>query len=148
PVADRHVRTEPRRAGPIDDDAVLEDQVMHDGLPVSVSMFDGPLWSMAPGASSPWTAIEPRTAMLDNWIWGVSLIVLTIVIHMVGVTLLATTLHGFRVRLERWKFGLAPIVAILIAAFTGIAIMLALMHGLESVFWAAAYLAVGAIDTP
>ena len=86
--------------------------------------------------------------MLDNWTWGLSLIALTIAIHATGVTFLVSVLHGFRVRLEGWSLGLPSVIAIVIAAFTAMGLLLALLHGIEAAFWAAAYLWVGALDSP
>ncbi len=86
--------------------------------------------------------------MLDNWTWGLSLIALTIAIHATGVTVLVFVLHGFRVRLEGWSLGLPSVIAIVIAAFTAMGLLLALLHGIEAAFWAAAYLWVGALDSP
>jgi hypothetical protein len=86
--------------------------------------------------------------MLDNWTWGLSLIVLTIVVHMVGITLLASVLHGFRVRLENQRLRFAHVISTIIAAFIAIALLLAALHGIESALWAAAYLWVGALDSP
>ncbi len=39
-------------------------------------------------------------------------------------------------------------IAIVIAAFTAIGLLLAVLHGMEAAFWAAAYLWLGALDSP
>ena len=88
-----------------------------------------------------------RTALLDNWTWGLSLIALTIAIHVTGVTFLVSVLHSFRVRLESKHLGLPRMIAIVIAAFTAMGLLLAVLHGIEAAFWAAAYLWVGALDS-
>ena len=85
---------------------------------------------------------------LDNWTWGLSLIALTIAIHMTGVTFLVSVLHGFRVRLESRSLGLARVIAIVVAAFTAMGLLLAVLHGIEAALWAAAYLWLGALDSP
>src|SRR5271154_5662787 len=89
-----------------------------------------------------------RTALLDNWTWGLSLIALTIAIHATGVTFMVSVLHSFRVRLERRSLGLSHLIAIVIAAFTAMGLLLAVLHGIEAAFWAAAYLRLGALDSP
>ena len=86
--------------------------------------------------------------MLDNWTWGLSLIALTIAIHVTGVTFLVSVLHSFRVRLQSRNLGLPRMIAIVIAAFTAMGLLLAVLHGIEAAFWAAAYLWVGALDSP
>jgi hypothetical protein len=89
-----------------------------------------------------------RTALLENWIWGLSLIALTIAIHATGVTFMVSMLHSFRVRLESGSLGSPHVIAIAIAAFTAMGLLLAVLHGVEAAFWAAAYLWLGALDSP
>ncbi len=86
--------------------------------------------------------------MLDNWTWGLSLIALTIAIHATGVTFMVSVLHSFRVRLESRNLGLPHLIAIVVAAFTTMGLLLAVLHGIEAAFWAAAYLWLGALDSP
>ena len=86
--------------------------------------------------------------MLDNWTWGLSLIALTIAIHVTGVTFLVSVLHSFRVRLESRSLSLPHVIAIVVAAFTAMGLLLAVLHGIEAAFWAAAYLWLGALDSP
>lgn len=85
---------------------------------------------------------------MDNWIWGLSLIALTIAIHATGVTFMVSVLHSFRVRLESRSLGLPHVIAIVIAAFTAMGLLLAVLHGIEAAFWAAAYMWLGALDSP
>jgi hypothetical protein len=85
---------------------------------------------------------------VDNWTWGLLLIALTIAVHMTGVTLLVSVLHGFRVRLESRNRSLAHVIAIVVAAFTAMGLLLAVLHGIEAEFWAATYLWLGALDSP
>ena len=86
--------------------------------------------------------------MLDNWTWGLSLIALTIAIHATGVTFMVSVLHSFRVRLEHRSLGLPHLITIEIAAFTAMGLLLVVLHGVEAAFWAAAYLWLGALDSP
>ena len=85
---------------------------------------------------------------MDNWTWGLSLIALTMAIHVTGVTFLVSMLHRFRVRLESRSLGLGHVIAIVVAAFTAMGLLLAVLHGIEAAFWAAAYLWLGALDSP
>jgi hypothetical protein len=85
---------------------------------------------------------------LDNWTWGLSLVALTIAVHVAGVTFLVAVLHRFRVRLERRSPGLPYVIAIVVAAFSAMGLLLAVLHEAEAVFWAAAYLWLGALDSP
>ena len=85
---------------------------------------------------------------MDNWTWGLSLIALTIAIHVTGVTFLVSVLHRFRVRLERRSLGLPHVIATVVAAFTAMGLLLALLHGIEAAIWAVAYLWLGALDSP
>ena len=85
---------------------------------------------------------------MDNWTWGLSLIALTMAIHVTGVTFLVLGLHGFRVRLESRSLGLPHTIAIVVGAFTAIGLLLALLHGIEAAVWAAGYLWLGALDSP
>jgi hypothetical protein len=84
---------------------------------------------------------------LDNWIWGLSLIALTIAIHATSVAFMVFVLHGFRVRLERQSRSLARVFAIVIVTITTMGLLLAALHMLEAAIWAAAYLWLGALGS-
>ena len=89
-----------------------------------------------------------RTALLDNWTWGLSLFTLTIAIHATGVTFMVSVVHSIRVRLESQSLGLPCVFAIIIGAITAMGLLLAALHGIEAGFWAAAYLWIGALGSP
>jgi hypothetical protein len=89
-----------------------------------------------------------RTALLDNWTWGLSLVALTIAFHATGVTVMVSVLHSFRVRLESRSRAAPHVIAIAIAAFTAMGLLLAVLHGIEAAVWAAAYLWLGALESP
>jgi hypothetical protein len=91
---------------------------------------------------------DTRTVPLDNWIWGLSLITLTIAIHTTGVTLMAAVLHSFRLRLESRGLRLAYAVAIMIGDVTAMGLLLAALHGIEATLWAAVYVWLGALGSP
>jgi hypothetical protein len=91
---------------------------------------------------------DTRTALLDNWIWGLSLIALTIGIHATGVTFMVAVLHSIRVRLEIRGLRLPYLVSIVIGAITAMGLLLAVLHGIEAALWAAVYLWLGALGSP
>ena len=81
-----------------------------------------------------------------NWTWGLSLIVLTIAIHAIGVVALAIVSLRIHVRITNRRLGLRYVIVIGLVAAAGL--LLAVLHGIESAIWAAAYLWLGAIDLP
>jgi hypothetical protein len=87
---------------------------------------------------------------LDNWTWGLSLIAITIAIHTTGVTFMVFVLHTIRIRLESRSPGLgaAYVFVIVISAITVMGLLLAVLHGIEAALWAAAYVWLGALDSP
>jgi hypothetical protein len=93
------------------------------------------------------TAVTLSLADAQNWTWGLSLIFLTVMIHAVGLVLMAIV--GVRVRL--WLaprgLGLRVLAPIVIGLVGGVGLLLALLHGIEAVIWAAAYMWVGALDS-
>ena len=85
---------------------------------------------------------------MDNWIFGLALVALTVAIHAAGVTFMVSVLRGIRLRLERRSLRLPRVFAIVVAAITAMGLLLAALHGLEAAFWAAAYLWLGALGSP
>jgi hypothetical protein len=85
---------------------------------------------------------------LDIWTWGLSLIALTIAVHVTVVAFLVSVLHVFRLRIQRRKPGLARVMPIVLVTLTVMGMILAMLHGLEAALWAAAYLRLGALDSP
>jgi len=83
-----------------------------------------------------------------NWTWGLSLIALTIAIHAMGVVLMALVRLGIRVRLETRKLGLWHVTLIVIGTVGALGLLLAVLHGIEATIWAAAYVWLGALDSP
>ena len=85
---------------------------------------------------------------MADWSLGLSLIVLTTVVHTLGVVML--TLAGFKLRswLENRGLRLREAVLIVIGVIGAVGLMLAVLHGTEYAIWALAYLWVGALDTP
>lgn len=88
--------------------------------------------------------------MLDQpaWLWGLSLIVLTMAIHATAVVILAFVGLRIRVRLENLDLKLWNLIPILICVVGIFGLLLAALHGIECAIWAAAYLWLGALDNP
>jgi hypothetical protein len=88
--------------------------------------------------------------MLGNpsWRWGLSLIVLTMTIHSAAVLIMAFAGARIRVQLETRSLHQWNLIAMQISATALIGLLLAMLHSIECVIWAAAYLWLGAIDSP
>jgi hypothetical protein len=85
---------------------------------------------------------------LDNWIWGLVLLALTLAIHAAGVTFMVSMLRVIRLRLESRHLHLPRVFAIVIVAITAMGLLLAALHGVEAGVWAGAYLWLGALGSP
>jgi hypothetical protein len=83
-----------------------------------------------------------------GWLWGLSLIVLTMAIHATAIVMLAFVGVRIRVRLETRVLKVRNLIAIVICVVGVVGLLLAMLHGIECVIWAAAYLWLGAIDSP
>jgi hypothetical protein len=88
--------------------------------------------------------------MLDHpsWLWGLSLIVLTMALHATAVAVLAFPVMKTRVKLESHGLQLRNLIAILICVIGVIGLLLAVLHGIECGIWAWAYLWLGPLDSP
>jgi hypothetical protein len=85
---------------------------------------------------------------LDNWIYGLALVALTLAIHAAGVTFMVSVVHVNRLRLKSRSLPLPHVSAIVIGAITAMGLLLAALHGIEAALWAAAYLSLGALGSP
>jgi hypothetical protein len=83
-----------------------------------------------------------------NWTWGLSLIALTIAIHVTGVVIMSFVGFGIKVRLETWNFGLWRVIPLVIGVIGAVGLLLAALHGIEAAIWAAVYVWLGALDSP
>jgi hypothetical protein len=88
--------------------------------------------------------------MLSNpsWRWGLPLIVLTITIHAAAAVMMAFTGARLRAQLETRSLHQWNLIAIQICATGVMGLLLAVLHGVECGIWAAAYLWLGALDSP
>jgi hypothetical protein len=83
-----------------------------------------------------------------NWGWGLSLIALTMAIHAMGIVIMAFVAMKTRVRQEARSLSSWNLIVILVCVIGTIGLLLAVLHGLECAVWAAAYLWLGALDSP
>ncbi|MCW3477728.1 hypothetical protein OL599_24545 [Rhodovastum sp. RN2-1] len=84
-----------------------------------------------------------------SWTWGLSLSALTIAIHTMGVVVMALVGLVIRIRwLEPRALGLGHVILIVIGVIGAVGLPLAVLHGIEAMIWAAAYVWLGAIDSP
>jgi hypothetical protein len=83
-----------------------------------------------------------------NWTWGLSLIALTITIHATGVVMMAFVGFGIRAGLEARKLDLRHVIPLVIGIVGAVGLLLAVLHGIEAAIWAAAYVWLGALDSP
>ena len=83
-----------------------------------------------------------------NWVWGSSLIALTIAIHAIGVVIMSFLGFGIKVRLETRKFDSWRVIPPIIGIIAAVGLLLVLLHGIEAAIWAAAYVWLGALDSP
>ena len=73
---------------------------------------------------------------------------LTTVVHTTAVVLMALVGLRLRGRLETRGLRLRHAVLIVIGMIGAVGLALAVLHGIEYAIWAAAYLWIGALDTP
>src|SRR4029450_12666219 len=83
-----------------------------------------------------------------GWLWGLSLIVLTMAIHATAVVMLAFVGLRMRMRLEALDLKVWNLIPIVICVVGVFGLLLAVLHGIECMIWAAAYLWLGALDSP
>ena len=83
-----------------------------------------------------------------SWIWGLSLIALTVAIHAMGVVAIALLLERLRNRVGNWRPDLRYTVPFIVGLVASAGLLLAVLHGGEAAIWAAAYVWLGALDSP
>jgi hypothetical protein len=78
---------------------------------------------------------------LPDWFWGLPLIVLTVVLHAVGLIVISERVDHIRKNIvERYGY---PVVFVAIVGAA--ALWAVILHTMESVIWSAAYLYIGAL---
>ena len=83
-----------------------------------------------------------------NWAWGLSLIALTIVIHVTGMVMMAIGALRIRLRVEMMNLDLRQVIPIVIGGIGAVGLLLAVLYGIEAAIWAAAYVGLGALPSP
>jgi hypothetical protein len=76
------------------------------------------------------------------------LIALTLVIHATGVAWMALAMQSIHIRLVNRSLGLQHVFAILVGSIGALGLLLVVLLGIEAAVWAAAYLWLGALDSP
>jgi hypothetical protein len=83
-----------------------------------------------------------------SWMWGVSLIVLTVTAHVTGVVSLALAMIRIRLRLEVRHLGLLYVMPTVVGVIAITGLLLTVLHTMEAAIWATSYLWLGAFDSP
>jgi hypothetical protein len=84
--------------------------------------------------------VSPVTAWFFNWMWSLPLIVVTIVIHVVGLGLINDrVVHPLSGIAQRRRFAASFIVIMAVVAW-----LVTVLHAIEGFAWAFAYQALGA----
>ena len=89
-----------------------------------------------------------ETLDYPSWRWGLSLIALTMAIHAAAVVMMGIVAVKIRVRLETRVFDLWNLIPIMICIVGVMGLLLAVVLLIECGIWAAAYLWLGALDSP
>ncbi|MFO1114357.1 MAG: hypothetical protein U1E28_01615 [Beijerinckiaceae bacterium] len=86
---------------------------------------------------------------VDDWVWGLLLIAVTLAIHAGGLVMIAVFALKFALGRPRLPHGASPLRPAFVGALaiSVIGFALAALHGIEASVWAFAYLAVGAFGT-
>lgn len=85
---------------------------------------------------------------LSDWALGLSLIVVTMAVHTIGVVMMALAEARLRGRIKARSLRLKHAILTVITVIGAVGLLLSLLRGLEYAIWAAAYFWIGAIDTP
>jgi|SRR5215472_2012717 len=86
-------------------------------------------------------SLAVRPAWTANWAWGVSLIVMTVLIHVLGLVLIhQIVVHTSGQTIER---RVATVSFVVVMGYT--TLLVTFLHGVEAIIWAAAYRILGAL---
>ena len=89
-----------------------------------------------------------ETLDYPSWCWGLSLIALTMAFHATAVVMMGIVAVKIRLRLETRRFDLWKLAPIVICIVGVVGLLLAVVLLIECGIWAAAYLWLGALDSP
>ncbi len=83
-----------------------------------------------------------------SWLWSIFLVAITVGIHAVGVVYIATAIERFRSLLLGRRSAFLDSTPVSIVLIVAVAMSLAILHAIESIFWAIAYVKLGALPSP
>jgi len=89
-----------------------------------------------------------ETLDYPSWRWGLSLIALTMASHAAAVVMMGIVAVKLRLRLETRSFVLWHLIPIMTCIVGVMGLLLAVVLIIECGIWAAAYLWLGALDSP
>ncbi len=84
--------------------------------------------------------IEARAPWSRDWVWGLPLIVFTVIIHVLGLGLISKEAITIYRRLTKRRHTAGGFVAVMGAT----TLLATILHGVEAAIWALAYLFIGA----
>jgi len=82
-----------------------------------------------------------------NWMWGLLLIVLTLVVHAICVVMIGLALVRADVLILARRKGFSSMIMASTLLIGTAGWMLTVLHGTEAALWAGAYLLLGAVDS-
>src|SRR5271163_403618 len=85
--------------------------------------------------------IETHTNWRPDWAWGCPLIVLTVIIHVLGLGIISQKAILFYGKMKKHRH-LTTAFAAVVGATT---LLATILHAIETGIWAAAYLLIGAM---
>lgn len=83
-----------------------------------------------------------------SWAWSLSLIAVTIMVHLVGIGFIVNAIERYRAALLRSNLSYLGATPAAIAVIVAVTLGLAILHGIESMVWAVAYVRLGALPSP
>jgi hypothetical protein len=85
----------------------------------------------------------------NNWVWGLSLIALTMAVHATAIVIMAIAVLNIRSWVEaRSSLRFHHLLAVLIGVIGVLGLLLAVFHGIEAAMWAVAFWWLGALNSP
>jgi hypothetical protein len=90
--------------------------------------------------------IEVRAPWRADWVWGCPLIVVTVILHVLGLGSISKKALLIHNNIKIRKHGISTTAsALLIGATT---LLATILHGIEAAIWAVAYLFIGSLTDP
>lgn len=86
--------------------------------------------------------VELHPAWTADWVWGCPLIMITVIIHVLGLESMSRRVAAVHSNLR--KHG-RPVVSSAVV-IGGVTLFATLLHGIEAAIWASAYILIGSIE--